>query len=89
MQMREATSSALVPGNRNGANKNTARITSMVTLSSTRPGGSSETSQLSHDPLLPLPAGFGNRRIGRRVGEPLPAVCLHWFVDAAPPSPPQ
>src|SRR5271168_3689995 len=52
MQMREATFTALLPGKRKGANKNAARITSIVTLRSARPGGSSDTSQLSHDPLL-------------------------------------
>src|SRR5438046_2515753 len=49
MQMREATPSALVPGNRNGASTKAASTTSMITLSSARPGGSSETSQPSHD----------------------------------------
>src|SRR5271163_1890118 len=54
MQMREATPSALVPGNRNGANKSTARSTSSVTFRRARPGGSSDTIQLSHEPLRGL-----------------------------------
>src|ERR1700731_4609362 len=52
MQMRAATSSALEPGKRNGAKSNAAKMTSMVTFNSAPPGRSSETSQLSHEPLL-------------------------------------
>src|SRR6476646_3676319 len=57
MQMREATSSALVPGNRQGANTKAASTTSMITFSSTRPGGASEMSQASHDRLRRPPSG--------------------------------
>jgi len=54
MQMREATPSALVPGNRNGANTKAARTTSMIMFSGQRPGGSSETSHPNHDPRRTL-----------------------------------
>ena len=56
MQMREATPSALVPGNRKGANTKAANTTSMITFSSKRPGGSSETSQPTHDLPCRLPS---------------------------------
>src|SRR5580700_2490485 len=56
MQMREATPSALVPGNRKGANTKAANTRSMITFSSRRPGGSSETSQASHEQLRRLPS---------------------------------
>src|SRR5262249_50564529 len=49
MQMVEATLTALLPGNRKGANKNAARMVSISALSSAPPGGLSDTSQPSHD----------------------------------------
>src|ERR1700733_12201715 len=49
MQISEATLTALLLGNRNGANSSAAKIASIKPLSRAPPGGLSETSQPSHD----------------------------------------
>src|SRR5689334_4990192 len=83
MQMRAATSRALEPGNRNGANSSPARITSMATLSSARPGGSSETNQRGHDPLLSCRLSFGAGASAAVSAKPPAVSCIGSLICPA------
>src|SRR6516165_1359421 len=83
MQMRAATSSAFEPGKRNGANRSPARISSMATLSSARPGGSSETNQPGHEPVLPPRLSFGAGASAAVSAKPPAVSCIGSMICPA------
>src|SRR5580704_4554080 len=83
MQMRAATSSALEPGNRKGANKSTARMSSMVTFNSARPGGSSETNHPSHDLFLPSRLSLGVGASAAVSAKPPAVSCIGSLICPA------